>query len=220
MGHQQPRGVAGAERQEHRNASVPSPARSPARPLSCLGCPGEPQRAVAAWVLSPVGGWCWRSPGPCPCSFPCAWPAQLPGPGHVASRKAARLEEGTPAPSLGLWVSPVCCPVPGSCLFLCPDEVNQGSPVPRPAGWTARCPRPVGSEGPAGLRPLERVGGGVFIHNLVEYFQCYPGLGPAGAGEAVSGPPATVSPLPMQGPGEKPPRRRPAPSIPRGRCFA
>lgn len=219
MGHQQPCGVAGAERQEeHRNATVPAPVRSLAWPLSCLGCPGEPQEA--AWGLSPVGGWCWRSPGPSACLFPCAWPAQLPGPGHVASRKAAKLKEGTPTPSLELWarvVSPVCCPAPGSCSFLCPDDVNQGSPVPRPAGWTARFPRPVGSEGPAGLRPPERGG---FIHNLVEYFQCYPGLGPAGAGEAVSGPLATVSLLPMQGLGEKPPRRRPAPSIPRGRCFA
>lgn len=55
----------------------------------------------------------------------------------------------------GRVVSPVCCPAPGSCSFLCPDDVNQGSPVPRPAGWTARCPRPVGSKGPAGLRPPE-----------------------------------------------------------------
>lgn len=152
VGHQQPRGVAGAERQEHRNASVPAPARSPARPLSCLGCPGEPQRAVAAWGLLPVGGWCWRSPSPSPCSFPCArgqamWhPARQPG-----------LRRGhQPRPwGHGRVVSPVCCPAPGSCSFLCPDDVNQGSPVPRPAGWTARCPRPVGSKGPAGLRPPE-----------------------------------------------------------------
>lgn len=78
VGHQQPRGMAGAGRQEYRNASVPAPVLSLARPLSCLGCPGEPQRAMAAWGLLPVGGWCWRSPGPSPCSFPCAWPAQLP----------------------------------------------------------------------------------------------------------------------------------------------
>lgn len=28
--------------------------------------------------------------------------------------------------------------------------------MPRPAGWTARFPRLVGSEGPAGLRPPQR----------------------------------------------------------------
>lgn len=118
VGHQQPRGMAGAERQEHRNASVPAPVQSLVQPLSCLGCPGEPQRAMAAWGVSPVGGRCWRSPGPSPCSFPCAWPAQLPGPGRVASRKAAKLEEGTPTPSLGLWACDVPGVLPGPRLLL------------------------------------------------------------------------------------------------------
>lgn len=200
VGHQQPRGMAGAERQEHRNASVPAPACSPAWPLSCLGCPGEPQRAMAAWGLLPVGGWCWCSPGPLPVHSPV--PGRHSSQGwavwHPARQPGLRRGHQPRPWGHGRVVSPVCCLAPGSCSYLCPDDINQGSPVPRPAGWTARCPRPVGSEGPAGLRPPERRG---FIHNLVEYFQCYPGLGLAGAGGAVSGPTAALSPPALAGAG-------------------
>lgn len=95
----------------------------PLSPLLCAAWHGlSPASAalgaMAAWGLLPVGGWCWWSPGPSPCSFPCAWPAQLQGPGHVASHKAAKLEEGTPTSSLGLWACDIPSVLPSPRFLL------------------------------------------------------------------------------------------------------
>lgn len=184
--------------------------RNTGMPLSLLPHAARHGPSLASAALgSPRGLWllgvfCQREDGAGAALAPL--PVHSPVPGRHSSQgwavwhptRQPRLRRGhQPRPwGHGHVVSPVCCPAPGSCSFLCPDDINQGSPVPRPAGWTARSPRPVGSEGPAGLRPPERGG---FIHNLVEYFQCYPGLGLAGAGEAVSGPTAAVPPCPCRG---------------------
>lgn len=176
--------------------------------------------AMAAWGLLPVGGWCWRSPGPSPCSFLCAWPAQLPGPGHVASHKAAKLEEGTPTASLRLWACGIPGVLPSPRILLMSLSRRRKSRWPHaPSCWLDGAVSPAGGQRGAGWAAPPRAGEVLFITSW-GIFNATLALARLVRGEAVSGPLATVSPLPMQGPGEKPPRRRPAPSIPRGRCFA
>lgn len=160
---------------------------------------------------------------------PAPLPVHSPMPGRRSSRGLAMWR---PARQPGLRGDPSPVPVAMAVrcaarllLVFCPAAINRNSPAP-PSCWldgTARCPWPVGSRGSWrgwGRCPPEQGRGG-FIHHLMVYFQFYPWPCPCWRGRSCEQPPAAISPPAHAGPGEKPlPRRRPAPAIPRGRCFA
>lgn len=224
VGHQQPRGVAGA-------GTPPSPLPYAAR----RGSSPASESPGGLWLLGVFSQWedgAGMAPAPLP--------IHSPVPGQRSSRGRAMWHPvrqpglgGTPAPSPWPWVCGVPDVPPGfHCCFSVPPPQIEIAPCPRPAGWTAQRGAPGGGQRGAGRavagapRPPEQ---GVFIHNLMVYFQCYPWPCPGWCGGSCEQPPAAVSPPcphrarragAQSARGREGSRRRPAPAIPRGRCFA
>lgn len=202
VGHQQPRGVAGAGMPlsplPHAARHGPPPASavlgSP-RGLWLLGFVPHGRTVLARpRLLSPLHS--PVVPGRCSSRGRALWhPARQPGLGRSSAL--------SPWP----WACGGPSVPPGSrCCFSVPPPYMEVAPCPRPAGWTVRYGAPgrgaVG--GPAGPRrePPRPPEQGLFIHNLVVYFQCYPCPGPGwcggGGGDAASSP---LPPYPPPRPG-------------------
>lgn len=187
VGHQQPRGVAGA-------GSPPSPLRT--EPLSRLDCPAEPRSVVAVWGLSQWEDGAGTAPAPLPVHSPILSTALGAGPWHPLMP-----EGGRPSPIFAAMG--VRCP-PGPRLllpFLYPAAIDWNSPVPCPAGWAA------GAGGPGGGPQ-----GGVYPEPRGVFSVLPPALPQPVWGGAVSIPRCHIFPHNRVGPGGVGPGEMPLPS--------